>query len=90
MCHCLRYFGPEKLKWAIWCELFVIREGYIPCLKKWSRLRDSPVTDVKVNSSGGDPHNDIQNLVPGGSMKVGDSQKVTKSRDTTRPFGKRN
>ena len=68
----------------------MIREGYIPYLKKSSRLRDSSATDVKVNSSGGDPHSDIQCLVPGGSTKVGDSQKVTKSRDTMRPFGKKN
>ena len=90
MRHYLHYFGPEKLKRAIWCELFVIHEGYILYLEKWSRLRDSPATDVKVNSSEGDPHSDIQHLVPGGSTKVGNSQKVAKSRDTTQPFGKRN
>ena len=78
MCHYLCYFGPEKLKRAIWCELFVIREGYIPYLKKWSRLQDSPATDAKGDSSGGDPHSDIQRLVPGGSVKVDDSQKVAK------------
>ena len=78
MRHYLCYFGPEKLKRAIWCELFVIREGYIPYLKKWSRLRDSSVTGMRDESSGGDPHSDIQNLVPGGSAKIGDSQEVTK------------
>ena len=90
MRHHLRYFGPEKLKRAIWCELFVIREGYIPYLKKWSRLRDTSVTDVKADSSGEDPHSDIQHLVPSVSTKVDDSQKVANLRDTTRPFGKRN
>ena len=90
MYHRLCYFGPEKLKRAIWCELFVVREGYIPYLKKWSRLQDTSATDVKADSSGGDPHSDIQCLVPGVSMKVGDLQKVANSRDTTRPFRKRN
>ena len=61
----------------------VIREGYLPYLKKWTRLQDSPATDIKVDSSGGDPHSDIQRLVHGGSVKVGDLQKVAKSRDTT-------
>ena len=90
MHHRLRYFGLEKLKQAILCELFVIREGYIPYLKKWSRLRDALATDVKANSSGEGPHSDIQRLIPGVSTKVGDSQKVANSRDTTRPFGKKN
>ena len=90
MCHRLCYFGPKKLKRAIWCELFIIREGYIPYLKKWSRLQDALATDVKADSSGGDPHSDIQRLVPGVSTKVGDSQKAANSRDTTRPFGKKN
>ena len=75
MRHYLHYFGPEKLKRAIWCELFVLREGYILYFKKWNRSRDSPVTGMKIDSSGGDPQSDIQHFIPGGSMKVGDSQK---------------
>ena len=90
MHHHLCYFGSEKLKWAIWCELFIIREGYIPYLKKWSRLQDASVTDVKADSSGEGPHSDIQHLVPSVSTEVGDSQKVANSRDTTQLFGKKN
>ena len=83
MRHRLCYFDPEKLKRAIWCELFVIREGYIPYLKKWNRLWDTSTTDMKADSGGEEPHSDIQHLVPGVSTKVDDSQKVTNSRDTT-------
>ena len=39
---------------------------------------------MKADSSGGDPHSDIQHLVPGGSTKVGDSQKVAKYNATIR------
>ena len=90
MRHRLRYFGPEKLKRAIWCELFVIREGYVPYLRKWSKLRDTLTTDVKANSSGEEPHSDIQRLVPGVSTKIDDSQKVANSGVTTRPFEREN
>ena len=88
MCHYLRYLGPEKLKRVIWCELFVIREGYIPYLKKWNKLRDSSVTGVTDESSGGGPHSDIQHLVPGVSTRIGNSQQVAKRKDTTRQFEK--
>ena len=84
-----RYLGPEKLKWAIWCELFVIHEGYIPYLKKWNQLQDSPKTDIKADQRGGEIHSDIQCLVPGGPLKVGDSQEVAKLGDATQPFGER-
>ena len=67
----------------------MIHEGYIPYLKKWNKLQDSPKTDVKVNQRGEEIHSDIQRLVPGDPLKVGESQKVIKSEDMTQPFGER-
>ena len=32
--------GTERLRKAIWCEIYVIREGYIPYLKQFARQRD--------------------------------------------------
>ena len=29
--------GTEQLRWAIWCEIYVIRVGYIPYLKKFAK-----------------------------------------------------
>ena len=33
--------GTEQLRWAIWCEIYVIRVGYIPYLKKFAKQLDS-------------------------------------------------
>ena len=33
--------GTEQLQWAIWCEIYVIRVGYIPYLKKFAKQLDS-------------------------------------------------
>ena len=80
------YLGPEKLKRAIWCELFMIHEGYIPYLKTWIKLQDQTRAEVKADPDDDEIHNDIQYLVPGGPPKFGDSQKLAKSDDTTCPF----
>ena len=73
MRHYLRYLGPEKLKRAIWCELFVIREGYIPYLKKWNKAS-------AVGSREDIVHSDIPRLALGVSMERSSrSLEVTKS-----------
>ena len=59
------YLGPEKLKRAIWCELFVIREGYILYLEKWIKLQDQTRAEVKAYPDDNEIHSDIQHLVPG-------------------------
>ena len=79
-----RYLGPEKLKRAIWCELFVIREGYLPYLKKWAKLQDQADPDDNKIC------NDLQHLAPGGPPKVSDLQELAKSDDTTHPLGDKN
>ena len=33
--------GTEQLRWAIWCEIYVIRVGYIPYLRKFVKQLDS-------------------------------------------------
>ena len=72
MCHYLCYLGPEKLKRAIWCELFVIRDGYIPYLKKWNKAS-------AVGSREDIVHSDIQRLALGVSMeRSSGSLEVTK------------
>ena len=90
MSHYTCYLSLEKLKRAIWCELFVIHEGYIPCLKKWIKLQEQTRAEVKDDLDDNEIHSDIQYLVPGGPLKFDDSQKLTKSEDTTRPFGDKN
>ena len=90
MSHYTRYLGPEKLKRAIWCELFMIREGYILYLKKWIKLQDQTSAEVKADPDDNEIHSDIQHLVPGEPLKFGDSQKLAKSDDTTHPFGDKN
>ena len=83
----IHYLGPEKLKRAIWCELFVIREGYILYLKKWTKPQDQTRAEVKADPDDNKIHSDIQHLVPGEPPKFGDSQKLAISDDTTHPFG---
>ena len=33
----MRLNGTEQLRRAIWCEIYVIRVGYIPYLKKFAK-----------------------------------------------------
>ena len=58
-------------------------EGYIPYLKRWAQLQDSPQADLKAGQSEREIHSNIQHLGPGGSLKAGDSQKAAKKEDTT-------
>ena len=90
MTHFTHYLGPEKLKWSIWCELFMTREGYILYFKRGAQLQDSPQADLKADQSEREIHSDIQCLGPTGSLKAGNLQKATKTEDTTRPSEKRN
>ena len=59
------FLGIKKLQQAIWCEIFVVREGYIPYLRTWSRK--SPRSSVKQHQGEGEVHSDVQRLVPGTS-----------------------
>ena len=68
----------------------MIREGYILYLKKWIKLQDQPRAEEKADPDDNEIHSDTQYLVPGGPPKFGDSQKLTKSDDTTHPFGDKN
>ena len=90
MPHFTRLTSSEKLQRAIWCEIFVVTEGYIPYLRKWIQLQDPPKAKTKADQSVSEVHSDIQRLAPGGSSEVGDSQELTKPDDTTRPFGGKN
>ena len=85
-----RYLSPEKLKRTIWCELFVIREGYLPYLKKWVKLQDQTRAEVRADPDDNKIRNDLQHLAPGGPPKFSDSQELAKSDDTTRSFGDKN
>ena len=33
----MRLNGTEQLRQAIWCEIYVVRVGYIPYLKKFAK-----------------------------------------------------
>ena len=62
------YTGPEKLRQAIWCELFIVQKGYILHLKKWSKQSAKLITD-RGSQEEDEIHNDIQRLAPGGPFK---------------------
>ena len=68
------FTSSEKLQQAIWCEIFVVTEGYIPYLRKWIKLQDSPKAKTKADQSVSEVHSNIQRLAPVGSSEVGDSQ----------------
>ena len=68
----------------------MIREGYMPHLKKWIKLQDQTRAEEKADPDDNEIHSDIQYLVPGRPPKFGDSQKLAKSDNTTRPFGDKN
>ena len=68
----------------------MVTEGYIQYLRKWIKLQDSPKAKIKADQSESEIHSNIQCLAPGGSSKVGDSQKLAKPDDTTRPIGGKN
>ena len=72
------------LQQAIWYEIFVIREGYIPYLKMWSRK--SPEFRVKQLQEGEEIHGDIQRLHPGQNREGCDSPEVAKKDETRRPL----
>ena len=56
----------------------MVREGYIPYLKMWSR--ESPKSSVKQCQEEGEVHSDIQRLVPGSSSdEHSESLKVANS-----------
>ena len=82
------YTGLDKLHQVIWCEILVVREGYIPYLKKWSKHQQS-AKKAEVDENPHELHSDIQRLVPGGP-KMSDSQKLTNSTATRCPSEKPN
>ena len=90
MSHYTRYLGPEKLKRAIWCELFMICKGYILYLKKWIKPQDQTRAEVKADPDDNEIHSNIPYLVPGGPPKFGNLQKLAKSDNTTCLSGDKN
>ena len=56
----------------------MVTEGYILYLRKWIKLQDCPKAKIKADQSESEIHSNIQHLAPGGSSKVGDSQKLAK------------
>ena len=68
----------------------MIREGYIPYLKKWAKLQDQARTEVRADPDDNKIRNDLQHLAPGGPPKASDLQELAKSDDTTHPFGDKN
>ena len=78
------FSGIEKLQRAIWCEIFMVQEGYIPYLRTWSRK--SPRSSVKQHQGEGKVHSDIQRLVPGTtSGKHSESPEVANSTTEDKP-----
>ena len=76
------YTGLDQLCCIIWCEIFVIREGYILYLKKWSKQQQSVEAKLSHKSPQGEGkiHSDIQRLAPGGfPRKSSDSLQVANS-----------
>ena len=45
--------STEQLRRAIWCEIYVIRVGYIPYLKKFAKQLDSKEEGNHQRSRGG-------------------------------------
>ena len=45
--------GTEQLRRAIWCEIYVLRVGYIPYLKKFAKQLDSEEEGNRQQSRGG-------------------------------------
>ena len=44
--------GTERLRRAIWCEIYAIRVGYIPYLKKFAKQLDSEEEENRRRSRG--------------------------------------
>ena len=61
-----RFSGAEKLRRAIWCEIFMVWEGYILYLKKWSQKSLEPNT--KQLPEVDKVYSDVQRLVLRGSL----------------------
>ena len=61
------FMGTKKLQRAIWCEIFVVQEGYILYLRTWSQK--SPESRVKQLQEEDEVHSDIQRLHPGQSRE---------------------
>ena len=78
------YLGPEKLKRAIWCELFVIHKGYLPYLKKWAKLQDQTRAEVRADPDDNKTCKDLQPLAPCGPLKFGDSLMIQPTHLETR------
>ena len=78
------FTGIEKLQQAIWCEIFVVREGYILYLKTWSQK--SPEFRVKQLQEEDEVHSDIQRLHPGQNREGCNSPEVTKKDETRQPL----
>ena len=76
------YTSLDQLCHATWCEIFIVQEGYILYLKKWSRQQQF----AKIKSSRrhsqeeGEVHSDVQWLaLSGPPRRFSDSPEVTNS-----------
>ena len=78
------FMGVKKLRRAIWCKIFVVREGYIPYLRMCSRK--SPEFRVKQLQEEDEVHSDIQRLHPGQNREGCDSPEVAKKDKTRLPL----
>ena len=56
--------SAETLRRAIWCEIFVVREGYILYLKEWYKKSLKPKMNQQMLEVD-ETHSDIQGLVLG-------------------------
>ena len=48
----------------------MIREGYLPYLKKWAKLQDQTRAEVRADPDDNKIRNDLQHLAPGGPSKL--------------------
>ena len=68
--------GTEQLRRAIWCEIYVVRVGYIPYLKKFAKQLDSEEERNHQQSKGG----------PETNLTVKKAEKEKKTAVVTRNF----
>ena len=81
----------DKLGHMIWCEIYIVQEGYIPYLNKWSKIqRSKEVKLVDRDLQEEDIHNNIQRLFLSGPKKVDNSPVLANSDDTRQPSEKLN
>ena len=77
-----RYTSLDQLHHAIWCKMFIVQEGYILYLKKWSRQQQFAEikSSRKHSKEEGEVHSDMQWLALScPPRRFSDSPEVTNS-----------